>query len=198
MQIKQIAKDHIQVTVTEGDLIMFNININDLDPESPILREFLMKIMENVSTETGFDPHKGQVLVKARREMDRIVFSIMKIALTKEQKRIKYKNARPVIKKAVEKTYIYSFKDFECLSGAIKMLDDEILVSGTIYVYEDKYFCAFRTDKKFELYSSVLKEYSDGENRNPLTMAMLGEHGRIIAEGDNMTAFAEGIRKYDL
>lgn len=198
MRIKQIARNHIEVTVTEGDLTSFDINMDSLTPDSPYLKSFLFKVMERVKNETGFDPQAGHILVEAQRRSDRIIFNIKRMTLSKAEKREKYKNARAVVKPPAEKVYIYGFEHFSDMTDALALLDKNILLLSAVYRFEGVYYCSFRTAGEFDSCASVMSEFCSAHDEYEFTDAILGEHGECIARGESVVSLIDGIKKYKL
>lgn len=198
MRIKQIAQNHIEVIVTEGDLTLFDINMDSLTPDSPYLKTFLFKVMERVKNETGFDPQAGHILVEAQRRSDRIIFNIKRMALSKEKKREKYKNARAVLKPPAEKVYIYGFEQFSDMTDALSLIDENMLLNSAVYKFEGAYYCAFRTTEKFDSYGAVMSEFCSAHDEYEFTNAILGEHGECIAQGESVVSLIDGIKRYKL
>lgn len=198
MKIKQIASNHVEVTVTEGDLTLFDISIDSLTPDSPYLRTFLFKIMERVKDETGFDPKIGNVVVEAQRSNDRIVFNIRCMAATKKEKQLKFKNARAVIKQPAEKIYIYGFEKFSDMTAALSYINEAMLECASVYSFENSYYCAFRTRDKFCGCDAVMSEFCSVHDEFEFTEAILQEHGKCIASGSGVVSLIEGIKRYKL
>ena len=198
MRIKQIASNHIEVTVTDGDLLSFDTDIESLTPDSPYLKNFLFKVMERVKNETGFDPKNGHILIEAQRSLDRIVFNIKRMGLTREEKKKKYKGARPVIKRGKEKVYIYGFENFSDMTDALSKLDADVLLSASIYGFEEVYYCFFRTSEKNMYFDSVMREFCDAKDDFEFTESILCEHGKHIAVGSEVVTLIDGIKKYGL
>lgn len=198
MRIKQIAHNYIEVTVTEGDLMLFDMNMETLSPNSPGMKTFLFRIMEFVKSETGFNPKKGQVFIEANRNGDKLVFKIKKMSLTNEDKKKKYKNARAVIKPTPEKVYIYGFESFDDMADALRHTDREMLLSCSVYRFMEAYYCAFRTDKPFDKHASVMNEFCSAHDEYEFTEAILDEHGERIASGESVVSLVDGLQRYNL
>lgn len=198
MKIKQISTNHVEVTVTEGDLLLFDMNMETLTPDSPHLRTFLFSVLEQVRSKTGMDVKSGQVIVEATRNENNIVFSIKRMGLTKREKREKYKNARAVIKPAVMKVHIYVFENFANMTDALCRIDDSVLRRAAIYSFQNEYYCCFKCDFKFDIYDAVLAEFCRDKIQFEATDAVLREYGKCIAEGDRVVSLINGIKKYRL
>lgn len=198
MKIKQISNNHIEVTVTEGDLLLFDMDMESLTSNSPNLRTFLFSILERVKDKTGIDVKSGQVFIEARKDENSIVFTIKRMGLTKEEKRKKYKNARPVIKPSVMRIHIYAFKKFADMSAALGYLDEDILLCASLYSFEDEYYCIFKCDCKFEKYDSVLSEFCIEKMQSGVIDAALCEYGKCIAVGEDVISLIRGIKEYGL
>lgn len=198
MKIKQISNNHVEVTVTEGDLMLFDMNMEMLTPDSPHLRTFLFNILECVKSKTGIDVKSGQVFVEAKKNENNIVFTIKRMGLTKEEKRKKYKNVRPVIKPSVMKLHIYSFESFADMSAALAYIDEGVLSCASLYSFENEYYCSFKCDCKFDKYDSVLSEFCLEKNLLGVIDAALHEYGKCISTGEKTVSLIKGIKKYGL
>ena len=144
------------------------------------------------------DVKSGQVFVEAKKNDNTIVFTIKRMGLSKEEKRKKYRNARAVVKAAEEQVYVYGFETFDDMVAALGNLDEDILLTGAVYIFEKVYYCTFRTDRNFEKYNSVLCEFCHQKDEYDFTDAILGEHGKCIAEGESVASLIKGIQEYGL
>lgn len=80
MKITKITNNEIVVFLNEMDLELFDITPESMGTKSASLHKFLFALMETVSTETGFNPYDGQVVVEASPYDGGIKLSITKVS----------------------------------------------------------------------------------------------------------------------
>ena len=153
MRIEKLNDDKIKVTLTTSDLINLDIDVKQLAPNSKELHTFLFHIMETIREETGFNPYSGQVVVEATPSRDGI--SIMVSRLNANSKRItrtQFKNASSVktkLKKSVNNEIFY-FDNFDDLCSALKELDSDSLLAGSLYRLNSTYSFAINSESAHE------------------------------------------------
>ena len=198
MRIEKLNDDKIKVTLTTSDLINLDIDVKQLAPNSKELHTFLFHIMETIREETGFNPYSGQVVVEATPSSDGI--SIMVSRLNANSKRItrtQFKNASSVktkLKKSVNNKIFY-FDNFDDLCSALKELDSDSLLAGSLYRLNSTYSFAINSESAHEKCRSIMAEFSAGQSGYPLQMTYIMEHGQLISKGRDLLEMAEQIKQ---
>ncbi len=193
MRIEKLEFNKIKVTVFPVDLIDMNVSMKNLRPDSPQLHSFLSDIMEKIKEETGFNPYSERTVVEASPVGDCMVLTVTKICEKKESSdRGAKKNVRAVLKKKTHKKRVYFFESFDDMCEAICQISDETLVNSICYELQNKYAFAAAMDSEKEI--GIMREFSSSCDVHYLASDFLGEHGRVIAEGEKLVNMARGIR----
>lgn len=193
MKIEKVQNDKIKVTLTPADLVLYDIEGDNLRPDSPNLHKFLFDIMENVKEETGFNPYSGQVMVEAQRDASGISLIISKININQEPRKIP-KSIKGVKAKPRIKQIKYIFKSFEDLCLALKTVQFEGISSGALYKYDNRWYLLNNFSQKTDL---ILREFCFEARETKSADTFLREHASLIAEGGELVKMAEGIKALD-
>lgn len=199
MRIEKISGDKIKVTLSASDLINFDIDINELTPDSEELHSFLFHIMETIRIETGFNPYSGQVVVEATpsREGISIVVSKLKTNAGKMMTRsdLKRNVAVRAKKKISGGEKIFYFDDFDDLCDALCLLTDEELTFGALYKLSDTFCFIVNNSSRFKRCVSLMTEFSAQQSKYPMQLMYIKEHGKIVAEGETLISMAKKLRQ---
>lgn len=198
MRIEKLNNDKIKVTLTTSDLINLDIDVKQLAPDSKELHTFLFHIMETIREETGFNPYSGQVVVEAAPSRDGI--SILVSRLNSNSKRItrtQFKKASSVkakLKKSVNNEIFY-FDNFDDLCSALKELESDSLLAGSLYRLNSTFCFAINSESAHEKCLSIMAEFSAGQSEYPLQMMYIKEHGQLVAKGRELLEMTEQIKQ---
>ena len=196
MKIEMIENHKIKVSLTVNDLLFYNIKPETLSPNSPELNKFLFNIMENVKKQTGFNPYCGQVIVEAIRSESGIVLYISRAKDADKDKNTVRKIKAVTVKSKKNKflSGTYKFKDFENLCEAVAAMDISFLTFSKLYKYQEEWYFILEPTEKNEECHYILCEYCDDFGGRLYNESFLAEHGRNVAEGENMLSFLMGIK----
>lgn len=196
MRIERLAVNRVRVTVTSADLEGFNMNIEQLRPNSKELHMFLFNIMETIREETDFNPYNGQVVVEAMPSSEGISIVVSKIhdgaVRTPIKARGRIKSVTPHIKK--RPPVIFFFEEMEDLCGALARIEHEALLKSALYRSEKGYFFVFRNARYYKEAFGVLTEFSTKQISRRLAESFIREHYDVVAEADSLVSMAEGIK----
>ena len=192
MKIEKIENDKIKVSLTEEDLVFYDLSQDTVTPDSPKLHKFLFEIMDSVVKQTGFDPYSGQVVVEAFQHKSGITLLISKLKTVGQT--IEPKKAKTVrISKNIRKNR-YIIENFHSLCKALALTSFSELKNSSIYKYEEKwYVTVFAGRNKI---NCILSEFCDSIAEN-MTEVFLTEHGELVAKGDNLISMVKGIKSLD-
>lgn len=182
MKIEKLEMNRVRVTLYAPDLIDMDINIKSLIPGSAKLHGFLYEIMERVRVETGFNPYRGQVVVEASPEADRIVLTVTRVSDAPRAP----KKVRAVCR---TKKITYRFETFEHVCELFSNSSPEIFSTGGLYEYSDCFYMILQKDA-----APSICEFGTARAANQISESFLAEHGRLLAEGERLAAMAEGVR----
>ncbi len=186
MKIIRIEQDRIKVVLSEDDLTDMNIDIANLTPDSPELSLFLCEIMEAVKAETGFSLESGQVIVEASAADDGIILMLSHARRIADRGRIR--GVRAVRRK---QTVIFEFGEFDDITALLVNIDRSYILKMRLYVCRDNFYLAVpRRGIPVLIY-----EYSMHNRRASVAESILCEHGRLIAEGENLCKIADALKK---
>lgn len=192
MKIEKIENDKIKVSLTEEDLMFYDLSQDTVTPDSPKLHNFLFEIMDSVVKQTGFDPYSGQVVVEAFQHKSGITLLISKLKTVGQA--VELKKAKSVkINKNIRKNR-YIFEDFHRLCKALTLSSLPELKNSSIYKYENKwYVTVFARKNKL---NCILSEFCDSISEN-VSELFLKEHGELVARDENLISMVKGIKSLD-
>lgn len=196
MRIERLAVNRVRVTVTSADLEGFNMNIEQLRPNSKELHMFLFNVMETIREETDFNPYNGQVVVEAMPSSEGISIVVSKIhdgAVRNPVKaRGRIKSVTPHIKK--RPPLIFFFREMDDLCGALARIDREALLKSALYRADKGYFFIIGNVSRNSEAFGVLAEFSSRQVRRSLQESFIREHYDVVAEAEDLAKMAEGVR----
>lgn len=209
MRIERLEVNKIKISLTEMDFINFDIDKKELALNSKVLRDFILRIMDEINRKTDFKPYSGNIVVRATQSNEGMSIIVSKVSTkhkyTKEEIK-KAKNIRLVVKR--HKTNIdagfitYYFDDFEDLCNALCYMDDEFIKESYVYKYKEVYCLIIAlsdADEETQRFCfknvSILKEYSSRYITGKLGALHIQEQGKFISKGASLGAMTEGIRK---
>ncbi len=195
MKIEKVENQKIKVTLSESDLMYYNLNPKEITRNSPELHRFLFQIMENVKKQTGFNPYCGQVAVEAVSSEKGITLLISRIspAVNKDKlKKIKVSTSKRVM---IKNRYL--FESFDNLCGALCALDEGILEKCTLYSYNDGWYFILGNCTGFDRQHCILSEYCTNFGGIVCTEPFLSEHGKLIASGKSLLSMVKGIKELE-
>ena len=118
-------------------------------------------------------------------------------ANSKRITRTQFKNASSVktkLKKSVNNEIFY-FDNFDDLCSALKELDSDSLLAGSLYRLNSTYSFAINSESAHEKCRSIMAEFSAGQSGYPLQMTYIMEHGQLISKGRELLEMAEQIKQ---
>lgn len=197
MRIERLAVNRVRVTVTSAELEGFNMNVEQLRPNSRELHSFLFNIMETIREETDFNPYNGQVVVEAMPSSDGISIIVSKIhdgAVRIPHKTSgRIKSVTPHIKKSPPA--IFFFEETDDLCGALVRTDKKALLQGALYKDEKGYFLILKNIHRYPKSEGVLLEFASRQVRRKLQESFICEHCKLIAETEQLADMAKKIEE---
>ena len=217
MRIEKLNENKIKVTLTSNDLNSYDINLQNLHHNSTELHSFLFKIMETIQKETGFNPYNGQVAVEAQSDGTGLSIVVSKIGTfnqhitekTKGKKKIKARikdEKASTAEKAPVEDYrclsVYYFDSFDVMCAAICEMEDSVNAMSMLYKYENKYCYMLDLDElivtdRAKLFRTVgvFSEFATGRLDGRMMGLHIKEHGKLIAEGEDLVTMARELQK---
>lgn len=195
MKIEKVENHKIKVTLSESDLMYYNLNPKQMTKNSPELHRFLFQIMENVKNQTGFNPYCGQVAVEAVSSESGMTLIISRISPTVSKSSLKKVKASAA-KRVLTKNRYY-FDSFDDLCSALCALEPDALSVSTLYECDGSWYLILGSCRRFDRQHCILSEYCTDFGGKVLTEAFLSEHGRMIADGEKLISMANGIKELE-
>lgn len=196
MRIEKLNNDKVRVTLTAADLTTLDIDVAQLSPNSKELHTFLFHIMETVHKETGFNPYSGQVVVEATPSQEGISIVVSRLnSPSKRVTRAEYDRATSVtahVKKKKSMAVFY-FDRFEDLCAALTEMSSEALCDGSLYKIENSFCFTLNDAGRHKKSAHTMTEFSVN-NRLPTHITYIQEHGKLVAEGNELISLRKNIR----
>ena len=216
MKIRKISCDEIMVFLSNDDLEFFEIEPDDIKPQSNELHKFLFVLMETVQDETGFDPYHGQVVVEAVPTKSGLHITISKTGENKGRiSRSDFKRARGVRATANRSQYykilnknenessriksdkkacaVFVFESFTDMENAVALMSDTELAKGELY-RNDKRYALILKCRAAERCVNMLSEFAVQSSRSRLLANDIREGWRHVAAGERLIVMASAIR----
>ncbi len=199
MKIELVENQKVKVTLSDSDLVYYNLKPETLSPNSAELHRFLFNIMDNVRHETGFNPYRGQVVVEAVRSGCGITLYISKIK--EKERQVSLENAKKVCRvkavkpRSTKRRNRYMFSDFDSLIGAIKQLKNNVLSVSSLYRYNARWYFILGDCCSFDTAHSVLSEYCSEFGGMVYSEDFLDEHGEKVADRYSLVTMGDGIKR---
>jgi len=147
MKIEKLSLNKVKVTVSPYDLSIWDISLEEMNPDSPFVHEFIRSLVRRAESEMGFDADCGRWVIEVMPQENEFIFLITrvnaasetqavseirtesKIRGERERMRHKMQNRQfRVVKKAVsgQRTHecIYKFDTFEDFVAMLNIADD--------------------------------------------------------------------------
>lgn len=189
MKIEKLEENKLKITLSSTELIEMNINTDEFYPESPQLHSFLFRIMHKVREETGFEITEGPLLTKTTPNPQGLTLLVTR--LRPDMLRVKPKKTelpkkhpkvlRTKIRKKEVVYIIYRFMQWNDLSFALNACNADISAEF-VYEMNGAYYLLCDTDDPHPL----LREFAVSATDDPLLLPMLKEHGKIIAQKEQI------------
>lgn len=194
MKIEKVEEHKIKVTLSESDLMYYNLNPKQITRNSPELHRFLFQIMENVRNQTGFNPYFGQIAVEAVSTNDGMTLIISRISPETNQKNKSKKIKATAVKRVLSRNR-YFFDDFDNLCEAICKIDNEAHKKSALYKYNGQWYFILGECNFFEKQHCILSEYCESFGGGVCTESFLSEHGELLANGEKLISMVNGIKE---
>lgn len=200
MKIERLSSNKIKVTVTPGELTVWDINPKAISPDSPQLREFITALLAQSADETGFDLTSASILVEARPQGSDYVFVITRMAqgfdqtqreLTKAIIRKKLLNGQFRAKQSeTPASSYYGFDSLADFAALLRTAGCENLAGTALYQVGSQYYFAVNDALvEHKHLCALASEFAASAHGNSFG-AYLAEHGRVFAESDRFAALA--------
>ncbi len=198
MRIERLNSDKVKVTLTTADLMNFDIDMEQLTPDSRELHTFLFHIMETIREETGFNPYNGQVIVEASPSRDGMSITVSRLNTAAKRVTKRQFNTASNIKavpKHKEKTEIFYFENFSDLCGALIRIEDASLISAGLYRLNSTYCFTIPNKACHKKCIHIMLEFSAKRSIYPMQITYIKEHGTLIAKGTKLFEMTEKIKQ---
>lgn len=195
MRIEKLSLNKIKATVNTEDLLLYDISLDTLSPDSPRLRAFILALMQRAEIELGFYAPAGNVLIEAIPQGDEFIFVITRVdtpaetkkpALTREEKRERLKKhafrvvAKNTEKQKAEKKF-YRFESLESFADLLKA--SKMPKTALLYKSADCYYLAVPcSSAEAKRLNNLLLEFATPIGAQQIEM-YLKEHTKIVARG---------------
>ena len=197
MKIEKITENIFRVTITVNDLEQRQIDINSIDVNSPKTIALLNELMEQVTSQFGYDFTGTQLIIDPVPNHDNS-FDITITKIDEEMDfesihkyiKTRYKKSDVSVKKKAGGVYsnilVYSFKTFDDVCRLADLIYDIYIGSSSLYKQDGQYFLTLsKSHVKIHDERALecnLSEFGTRVN-NPATFeGYLNEHGDLLIE----------------
>jgi len=197
LKIEKITENIFRVTITVNDLEQRQIDINSIDVNSPKTIALLNELMEQVTSQFGYDFTGTQLIIDPVPNHDNS-FDITITKIDEEMDfesihkyiKTRYKKSDVSVKKKAGGVYsnilVYSFKTFDDVCRLADLIYDIYIGSSSLYKQDGQYFLTLsKSHVKIHDERALecnLSEFGTRVN-NPATFeGYLNEHGDLLIE----------------
>ena len=199
MKIEKLSLNKIRVTVTTGELNVWNINPKEISPDLPQLRAFIASLLEQSYDGIDEELINSNILVEARPHGDDFVFVITRMSAD-------YKNIQKEIARSVKKQKFLSgnykaktvsenpcsYFAFDSLAAFAEMLcavGCEPFIDTKLYRAKDElYLHVGRLRPDFKKLCMILSEYAKPLGHDASFVAYINEHASLFAQYNDFGA----------
>lgn len=201
MKIEKINDYKLKITLTITDLKERNIDFNNLSYNSPQTQELFWDMMHQAEIEYGFSASDSQLFIEAAPGSgDCLVITVTKVSEDTDfesiHKYIKNKFKKSELKskrknkKVSSELLIYSFKEFDDLCSATKIIYDLYSGNSTLYKCKDLYYLALSNtgiaNTNPAYFDSIMTEYGERISNINFIDGYLNEYGTKLIDSDAM------------
>jgi adapter protein MecA 1/2 len=194
MDIERIDENIIRIIITSDDLQGRNVDIEELNYDSPETQELFWDMMEQAEDEFGFCVADSQLIVEPIPNSDNgFIVTITKIEEDADfesiQKYIKNKYKKSDLKKKehtklLTDIFIFSFSTFDDLISASSRIKDSYVGDSSVYKFMDEYYLVLmgHTMSRAEIIKMNVKinEYGDRFINPTHFEGVLCEYGELL------------------
>jgi adapter protein MecA 1/2 len=196
MDIERIDDNIIRIVITQQDLDDRNLDLDELNYESPETQELFWDMMEQAEDEFGFFVVDSQLIVEPIPSSDNgFIVTITKIDNDADnesiQKYIRSRGRKNNLKKneltkKQSNIHIYAFESFDDLVSIAKRISTIFAGDSSVYKYWDEYYLKISNTNidPFELakLDLLFGEYGDKIQNPNYFEGILCEHGEVFIE----------------
>lgn len=186
MKIMKLENDRIKVVLSDNDLIKLDVNFENISPESPEMSIFLTKILKAIGDETGIVIDEGQILIEAGKEGDCVV-----LIISKAQHGFSLGKRRKLKTMPKSDRIIFEISAFDELFMMLANVNEKVLERMRVYRYNTSFYLSV---PKFPITASIC-EFSRRCRKNHVAEAFLSEHGKLIAQNEQVVKMAKEIKR---
>lgn len=187
MKIERLSQDKIRIFLTFDDLLERGIKKEDMWREIPKVHELFSEMMDQAYSELGFDtsgplavevfalPAQGMVVIVTRGKLEPIHNDD---AIDEEDLEEVYE-----MEVTLEESDLisYSFRDFEYLLSAAKLVNVHLVQGGTLFSYKGRWILHLESEAMEERqYDTVIAIFSEFGEATSVTRAVLEEYGKTV------------------
>jgi len=189
MRIERIAQNKIKVTLSNDDLLEWDISYESLTYNSPQAQELFWDLMKRAEEEAGFFADGSQLVVEAMpTRSDGFIMLITKVEEGEEgpirklsKPRIK-KDGKNKKQKYGISPIIFEFKTFNDVIEGCKNIENRFIGSSSLYKKDDKFFLVLDVENEYLAgdLKVVLTEFARKVDNSFVKEGELFEHAEIL------------------
>ncbi|MEB3102796.1 genetic competence negative regulator [Ferviditalea candida] len=191
MKIERLSQDKIRIFLTFDDLLERGIKKEDMWREIPKVHELFSEMMDQAYSELGFDasgplavevfalPAQGMVVIVTRGKLEPVhhddaiddddLEEVYEMEVTLEESDL----------------ISYSFRDFEYLLSAAKLVNAHLVQGGSLFSYKGSWILHIEPEAMGERqYDTVIAVLSEFGEATSVTRAVLEEYGKTVIPED--------------
>lgn len=187
MTIEQLSESKLKITLPNSELTGYALGENDITPNSPKLKKFIISIIRKAARETGFEAAGSNIMVESVSSEDCLIFFITKFSQNEKkappkklrQSPFKVRACAPSIKK--NGCAFFVFSDQNRFMEFLYAVRHEDFSYCALFTMANKYY--FKAPAEGRLYSHAL-EFSNPVCSQLLAI-QLAKDGKLICRGEN-------------
>lgn len=202
MKIEKLALNKTKVTLDTNDLVHWDIPVNSLRPDSPRLKDFIISLIRQADSETGFLGDRASIMIEATPHANGFVFVLTSTDMIPDSNNVKdevrrklYARQFKVVKKGLntqpKSVILYQFDSFDDVYDLLHVLKlefdfNEITKQSRLYRLNNNYYLRLAVfDEKLNRVTTVVNEFGRAV-KTPHFEAYLAEHAKLIADYESI------------
>ena len=189
MRIERIAQNKIKVTLSNDDLLEWDISFESLTYNSPQAQELFWDLMKRAEEEAGFFADGSQLVVEAMpTRNDGFIMLITKVEEGDEsplKKLVKPKSKREFKTKKQKYSIspiVFEFDAFNDVVEACKNIENRFIGNSSLYKKDGKFFLVLDVDNEYlaEDLKLLLTEFAKKVDNSFVKEGELFEHAEML------------------
>jgi len=194
MKIERITHNKIKITLSNEDLIKWDINVHELSGNTKEAKEVFWELIKQAEDETGFFVDGSQLVVEAMSKQDSFVMFITRIDDADENSLQRYirPKAKSKKRKLATNPLVFKFTNINDVASACKHIENRFVGVSSLYKQNEIYYLVLNVINDFlaDDLDIILTEFGEKIENASLKESELLEYGTVLIDDNTVGAMA--------